>query len=1399
MTTTRTARWSTLAIAVAAATSVSTLTAQEFHKVDAAIKVTERQAQQVGEKHKMTIEEFAEAQQSSRYLIEFVEPAVAVYKGGIAGFEATSAKALGVDKLDVKSHKVQSYAQYLQRRQETVLSEVRKRIPELKTQSHLTLTFNGAIVEYKGSDLKDKLRGIPGVKAVHEDHVVYTDMDASNNLINSPEVWQILGGQDVAGKGVNVAIIDTGIDFAHPMFADNGHDPATTSATDDYCALNPGVCNDKIAVARYYPAPGSVHPNEFMDSPQDMNGHGSHVAGTAAGNPVSTTFNGVALNFSGVAPGANLFVYKGLWNTVDGRGSGLTLSLADALEDAAADGADVINNSWGGGAGGTPAGSYYTPIMQALDEMGVVTVTSAGNSGPGEMTVGCPGCIEETITVASTRTGRIFGNPVAVEGFDDFVAISGSGNFTIDSAITGPLMPALEIDAANFEGCNAFPADAFAGHIAMISRGTCSFEIKANNAQAAGATALIVYNNAGAAAGMNMGAATLPSVMIGQADGEAVLAAWTAGLSATINPAAAIIDDANVDVLSDFSSRGPNGDPNMLKPEIAAPGHDILSAAPGQSYMAISGTSMASPHVAGAAALLLAHKPDLLPQQVKSILMTSSVDGVLKDDGETPADPFDVGAGRLELPRAFNTGITFDVASFAHPMCLNICSFTREITNLDDAAGEWQVSVEFNNPNVTATYPETISIDASGTAELTLEVNGRQADENWQFGTLTLTDASGTFADARLPIAVYTALSEDSGVFSGGITAGDLVAGAPLTMTLMSALGDTGEDVTITAQFPADENFVLDADSVTVTETLSTTTSSTVDTTAGTYTWVGTQTDEPPTPTLALSGSFPFPGWGFDDLAGFGITPVVRCDAGCDEYALSLNIDGFATWEYAGVEHTLMTFWENGVIEIGGSTVGSTWSHQTLPNVAPPNNVLAPLWTDFEVAAGTGELRYGLVNDGVDDWLLFEWYNVQEYGSTSGTTYTFNVWFRLNSNEAFFNYVDINQATPLALGVIGLENIDGTAGTMAFYNGSGYYPADSDVIVAGMTKGELASVQIDMDASVATFGDVASAAGEGAHSRAMSVDLTTAVGAPQRDLTTLLNITSGTVSYDAVLPLLIKPDGGLTVEVTVQPEHGSVSLDGMTATYTPDAGYVGTDSFSYRVVDASGATSTENTVSMTVTNAAPTVTATAPETAENGDTVVLNASSAADADGDALTYSWVQTAGPELELSGADTAQASFTAPLFEEEDTDFGFTVTVSDGLASATSDVVMTVLADPNTAPVININAPSSVSADEIVRLDASGTTDAEDDTLTFNWQFAGGATVSLNNANTAVATFTAPRVFEEAQANFVLTVSDGRASSQQMITITIEPEEKSSGSMGWLFVLLALPLVWLRRSKG
>ena len=1303
------ARWSTLAIAVAAATGVSVTVAQELQPAAEKLKVVERSVEQRAAKVPVRAPaDLKVAQRSNRYLIEFVEPSVATYKGGIAGFAATSAKATGRERIDLNARPVQSYAEYLEQRQNTVMAEINQRVRGLKVQANLTLTFNGVIVEHFGGDLKEQLRGVPGVKAVHEDAVYEVHMDASNDLISAPDLWTKLGGQASAGAGINVAVVDSGITFDHPMFGDNGHEPLAVAAGDDYCAANAELCNDKLAVARFYPSLADVHPDEFLDSPWDFNGHGTHVAGTAVGNPVSATFNGVAVNFSGVAPGANLFVYKAMYSRNDGLGSGSTLSLAQALEDAASDGAHVINNSWGGGAGSSPANSYYTPIMQALDEMGVVTVTSAGNSGPGPVTVGCPGCIEETITVASTQTGRDFVNQLDVTGFEPIQSWLGNGNFEVNEAITADLLPASQVDEANIEACNAFAADAFAGQIALVSRGSCSFEQKANMVQDAGAVGVVVYNTDDSIIIMSMGAATLPGVSIINSAGLAIEEAWEAGMQATLNPNTKAIDADFVDVMSGFSSRGPNGDASILKPEIAAPGSDILSAAPGPGLAMMSGTSMAGPHVAGAAALVLASYEDLKPQQVKSILMTSAKGGVKKEDAETPADPFDVGAGRLELSQVTDVGVTFDRPSFANDLCVNVCNFTRTLTNLRDSASEWSVDVAFTNPNVTVTYDDSVSLDANGTAEFAMEVNGSMAGEGWQFGTVTFSDNSGTAIDAKLPIAIYTALSENSTALSSGITAGEAIAGSDITQSIFARMGNTEAPVTLTAQLPADENFVIAEDSITVTENLSSTTSSEFDATARTYTWTGEQQNKSAVTLGIATSSFPYAGLSLDDLAAMGIGHYKACTEGCDENIVTFDLAGLATpasWQMEGQDYGSLVMWTNGIVEVGERRVNSTYAIQGLPNPALPNGIVAPLWTDFEFVAGEGELRYTLVNAGADRFLILEWYKARAYveasmpESDNGARYTFNAWFRLNTDEVYVNYIDINGVEPPFWGsVIGIENMTGTEGGMIYAGFNGYYPADGDAIVAALKEGELAEVQVDMGVTVPTFGDVAAATASGSHSRGLAIDLTDETSGLGREFLTMMNVSSNGVSYDAVLPLNIEPQGAVALETVAAPAHGSVSFNGMVATYNPPALWVGDDSFSYRVVDENGSVSTENTVAVSITNEAPSAVA------------------------------------------------------------------------------------------------SAPANVGADASVVLDASGSTDADGDSLTYRWQLINGPTISLANANTARASFTAPRVDETSEATFLVTVSDGIASAQQTVTVTIE--RHSSGSFGWLFILLGLPLVWLRK---
>ncbi|MGS0724478.1 S8 family serine peptidase, partial [Shewanella sp. 30m-9] len=165
-----------------------------------------------------------------------------------------------------------------------------------------------------------------------------------------------------------------------------------------------------------------VCPDEYM-SPLGFGGHGTHVAGTAVGNKVETTFQGVDVTLSGVAPAAYLMAYKALYSKADCTGgSGSNIMLMEALEHAVNDGADVINNSWGGGAGADPSSSPYKTMFEAAEAAGIVVVSAAGNDGNTAKTVGCPGCIESGITVANSTTGRYFANSFNTGG-DDLLAI----------------------------------------------------------------------------------------------------------------------------------------------------------------------------------------------------------------------------------------------------------------------------------------------------------------------------------------------------------------------------------------------------------------------------------------------------------------------------------------------------------------------------------------------------------------------------------------------------------------------------------------------------------------------------------------------------------------------------------------------------------------------------------------------------------------------------------------------------------------------------------------------------------------------------------------------------------------------------------------------------------------
>ena len=548
------------------------------------------------------------------------------------------------------------------------------------------LAFNGFVVETDADIPLDALRrdlaATPGVKAVHLDHAYSPHMFASLPLIHATSAWaQIAGGISNAGRGVKVASMDAGVHHAAPMFSGDGFDYPGGYPPNGLGETNNN--NGKIIVSRAYfrdwdpPLPGEEHawPGPFGDS------HGVHTAGTMAGNPVEATLlDGPPYSISGVAPAAWVMSYTVFYGAVDGNDWFYAAEGIAALEDILADGAHVLNNSWGGGPGTV---AEHDPLeMAALNvaAAGTFVSFSAGNSGPERGTLDHSSSDYVTVASITTYSGGFSAGRLWVS--------DGNGaptNIPFSDAEFGPAWPdaptsmayqaAVLLDPDNVLGCNAWPADAFAGRCAVIQRGGCDFSAKVYEAQQAGAVAAIVYNDAARGDSlMNMGSGgfgnlvNIPSAFIGHSDGQALVDWLSANPDAELvvhfGSSSLVPGTPNVVALS--SSRGP-GTGNVLKPDLAAPGDNILSQGYGPSpgeqrhleYGAIGGTSMAAPHVAGAAALLRQRHPSWSNDDVKSALMNTArfLDVFVDLELTTLAQPLDMGAGCIDLSRAIAPGL----------------------------------------------------------------------------------------------------------------------------------------------------------------------------------------------------------------------------------------------------------------------------------------------------------------------------------------------------------------------------------------------------------------------------------------------------------------------------------------------------------------------------------------------------------------------------------------------------------------------------------------------------------------------------------------------------------------------------------------------------------------------
>jgi subtilisin family serine protease len=643
---------------------------------------------------------------------------------------------------------------------------LRANAPAARITSQFDISVHGVAVALNGTPL-GTLRAAPMARSVELEQVftalAHDDPDLS--LVHANEAWAAAGGDANAGAGVRVAIIDSGIDVTHPCFDDAGY--AAQLQTGD-----PDLTNNKVIIAKVF----SNREHQDGLDPSAVDSHGTHVAGTVACNAhTPAVINGVDIPYdpSGVAPRALL----GNYNVFPGTtGSARSEDILNALDAAYADGMQVANMSLGGARNDGGGAFLLDNAIDNLDRANMVVAVAAGNEGPGYFTVHYPGAAPRALTAGASTVGHSIVNFVEVAGVEHEAVV---GDFAVlESDLTAPLAvvpdPASEFDHGLDLACDGGPPlSDLTGRIALLGRGVCDFTVKMRNAQNAGAVGVIMVNRVAGEAPFVMAhnglepQPTIPGYMVSLEDGAII--DDHDGESATLRALGEyILRPEDTNLMAGFSSWGPTHGDLRIKPDVVAPGADIISSFPAHTcaptppegcWSFLGGTSMATPHLAGAAAVVRGIHPDWSAAEIRSAIVNTAQEGVLRhpETDEVTADAQIVGAGLLDVASAAFAVAGLDPVSHSFGAISagsgGRRSATIAVTNIATVPLTFTATIldDGSDGVVFATSGATLTLAAGQTRSITVSASAaKRIAEGPRQATLRLTTSGSEVAHALL-------------------------------------------------------------------------------------------------------------------------------------------------------------------------------------------------------------------------------------------------------------------------------------------------------------------------------------------------------------------------------------------------------------------------------------------------------------------------------------------------------------------------------------------------------------------------------------------------------------------------------------------------------------------------